>query len=242
MSEKMSGVQTATIEPPKREVPWIPLGIGAAVLLGLGAYFFAPGSTPAGPWPSTGPIPSPSTCAIDKGMGAVPDVVATDCHPAELAEKGILPEPYLRIAASKVSMTRTHGDDAVLSIRYEGATVDDAALSALMDQMASEDDERGEAGSLSLPSWWTATTSWAPSWKLPSGEGKLFWAQSPPGDLSCHEGPAAGAMVFRDGDALIVHRWRERRECLWKQMRGRGSGWKKPGFGVGFGGGGFGGR
>lgn len=238
LSEKMTGVQTATVKPPDRNIPWPAIALVTVILLWVGWFFFGPRGIQDGPWPATAALPSTSTCTIEKGLGAVPDVVAAHCHPSELADQGVLPDAFLRIPAAEVSMLRTHGDDAVLSIRYDGAEVDDALLTSLMSQM-SGDSEIERAERLDLPSWWTATTDWAPVWPLPMGaEGTLLTSQTPSGDVSCHSGEVAGAMVFWDGDALIVHRWKETRDCLWKQLQRGGGGWKRQGFG----GGGLGGR
>lgn len=239
MSEKMKGIQTATVEPEPRKLPVVPLGIGAVVVAAGAFALWGPGSVDAGPWASTASVAEPSPCRVTLGKGAVPDVDAVDCHPSEYFARGLLPPEALMVPTATASMYRSSKDGEWLAIRYRGVGDEGADAEALLAALAPKGEvDRGTAESLALPDGWPVGEAWRPSWDLPEGSGNLTWVQSPKGDVSCSEDPVQGAFVFRAGDELVAARWKGTADCpLWKQLQRRNrTPWKRPGFG-GFGGG-----
>ncbi|TNE84640.1 MAG: hypothetical protein EP330_28620 [Deltaproteobacteria bacterium] len=239
MSEKMTGIETATVEPEGGKLPVVPLAIGGVLVLAAAAWFLAQPGVDMGPWPSTGPIPEPSTCKVTKGAGAVPDVDAVDCHPAEMFAHELLPDEALMLPAASVSMFRSQKEGEWLALRYRGVKADQAAVDAVLAELAPQGKvATGTAESFELPGGWPVGEAWRPSWPAPEGEGTLSWVQLPEGDVSCGDDEVRGAFVFQHGDELVAAKWRGKPDCpLWKQIQLRQrTPWKRPGFG-GFGGG-----
>lgn len=238
MADNMSGIQTATVEPEEGKPPVAILAVVGVVLLGgLGWYLMGSGAD-EGPWASTAPVPEESTCKIDKGMGAVPDVDAVDCHPSEMAKNQLLPPEAMMLPAASVSMYRSSTDGEWLVVRYRGLDADDAAVGGLLASIAPQGPvAKGNAETLALPAGWPTGDAWRPSWPLPEGEGALSWVQLPEGDHSCTDEQIRGAFVFRQGDELIATKWSGKAACpLWKQIQRGRKPWQR-GFGGSFGGG-----
>lgn len=239
MPDNMTGIETATVEPKSKQTPVIPLAIGGVLVLAAAAWFLIQPSVDMGPWPSTGPIPEPSTCTVDKGMGAVPDVSALGCHPAEMAQHELLPDEALMLPTASVDMFRSAKEGQWLVLRYHGVQADAAAVDAVLASLApSGETGEGSADSMILPPAWPSGDSWRPSWPLPEGEGTLRWVQAPAELEACSDERLRGAFVFEQGDTLIAAKIEAKADCpLWQQVQQKNrTPWKRPGFG-GFGGG-----
>ena len=229
-TNSFKGVQTAERELPPSRWPGV-LGVLGVLALAGGAVL-AMGRTSAteSVWASTARASS-TPCTLERGGGAIPEVVAVGCHPSEMVNAGVLPVERLRWPAASVSMLRNYDDGELMLLSLEGARVTGEELASALDAMAPEGAARGSSESFELPDGWPGAESWEHEGGLPTGEpGAMHWAQSPGGDISCVDGEVAGVATWQGSDRVLLMEFREKRSCLWRQMQRR-NGFRRGGAG-----------
>lgn len=181
-------------------------------------------------WPSTARASS-TPCRLERGGGAIPEVVAVACHPSEMVNAGVLPAERLRWPAAEVSMVRNYDKGELMVLVLAGAEVSDAQLEEALEALAPAEASRGSSSTFELPDGWPGADGWDHPLALPEGEqGKLNWAHAPGEDISCVDGEVQGVATWRGGDRVMILEFREKRSCLWRQMQRR-NGFRRGGPG-----------